>query len=480
MRRGFIFDTALCVNCQACNAACTLENGFQSGTRSIFTWNDHPLPLFRVINLSLACNHCEKPVCAEGCPAKAYTIESSGVVIHHADLCMGCGYCTWLCPYDAPSINQTLGYIEKCHMCSERAAEGVEPACVTACPTGALKITEQESFEPVGVAWFPDTGIRPSLIIKGADAPNTPLVFPADPLWEAEEDEDSFTDTAAKNNVVAAEKGLIAPDKNLIPADSGNIGPDKVITAPDKALKEWSLIAFSLLVISACTMLILYALTGAGRAIRMLPFLFMAAAMTFSIFHLGLPRRGWRAVINVISSPLSREIVAVAMLAILALLHWITPGLIPPVITGIIALLTLVAIDLVYFKADKATILRLHSGQAFFTSLCAVTWFLKPDTAFLIFSMLAAVSVVIRYRTAEKGRADSILYYFRALALPLVFMLIYSGNEVTNTAALVLFMAGLVADRILFYYDFTPVSIKTTIREHFNKEYETHHSDKSR
>ncbi|MBE0679907.1 MAG: 4Fe-4S binding protein, partial [Bacteroidales bacterium] len=121
MRRGFVFDAALCVSCKACNAACMLENGLQPGTRNIYTWNDSGLPLMAVVSLSLACNHCEKPSCAEGCPAKAYTIEGDGLVIHHADRCMGCGYCTWRCPYDAPKINQALGYIEKCHFCADRA-----------------------------------------------------------------------------------------------------------------------------------------------------------------------------------------------------------------------------------------------------------------------------------------------------------------------------------------------------------------------
>ncbi|MCK7530945.1 MAG: 4Fe-4S dicluster domain-containing protein [Marinilabiliales bacterium] len=139
MRRGFVFDAGLCVSCKACSAACILENGLQPGTREIFTWNDHALPLLGVMSLSLACNHCEEPSCAEGCPASAYTIDSDGVVIHHPDRCMGCGYCTWRCPYGAPKINEARGYIEKCHLCHERVAEGVEPACVTACPTGALK-----------------------------------------------------------------------------------------------------------------------------------------------------------------------------------------------------------------------------------------------------------------------------------------------------------------------------------------------------
>jgi len=437
MRKGFVFDASLCVSCQACNAACTLENGFQPGTRSIFTWNDSALPLLRVINLSLACNHCAKPACAEACPAKAYTIEASGAVIHHADRCMGCGYCTWQCPYDAPAINKTLGYIEKCHMCYARAAENVDPACVTACPTGALKIVEQQDFEPVGVAWFPETGIGPSIVIKGTDTLNAPLIIPAEPIEDEEE----------------GETLLSGHDTKWL-------------------LKEWSLIAFSLLVTAASAILIIYALNSAGGGVRAIPFILMTGAMAVSLVHLGVPRRSWRAVINIISSPLSREIAMVALLTILALLHWISPGLIPPVITGAIALITLISIDLVYFNADRTTALKLHSGQAFFSGIYAVSWFIEPRTIFLVFSMLAAVPVVIRYRTAEKGRAVSNLYYFRAMALPVVFMLIYPGSPVTDIAALVLFLAGIVADRVLSFNDFIPINIKNTISEHFINKYE--------
>ena len=138
MRKGFTFDAALCVSCKACSAACILENGLRPGTRTLFAWNEHALPLVGVINLSMACNHCAEPACASGCPALAYTVSPDGIVIHHADRCMGCGYCTWRCPYDAPKINPALGYIEKCHFCGDRTTQGVEPACITACPTGAL------------------------------------------------------------------------------------------------------------------------------------------------------------------------------------------------------------------------------------------------------------------------------------------------------------------------------------------------------
>jgi ferredoxin/DMSO reductase anchor subunit len=389
-----------------------------------------------VINLSMACNHCEKPACAERCPAGAYSIEDAGVVVHHAEKCMGCGYCTWQCPYDAPSINKSLGYIEKCHMCAARAAENVSPACITACPTGALKMTVQNEFETVSTGWFPDKGLGPSIIIKGAENHNRPVIFPEEADTE-EEDE------------------VFSPD-----ARTG------------KVQKEWSLVLFSILVIAASAMLIIYALTGTGGAGRVLPFLMMAGAMAVSMVHLGMPHRSWRAVINVLNSPLSREIIMVTTLTILAFLHWIKPGVIPPMVTAVVALMALISIDLVYFNSDRTTFLRLHSGQAFFTAICVVSWFMKTGTVFLLFSMLAAASVVIRYRTAEKSGIISNIYYFRALALPVVFMLLYPGSPLADLTAMILFMAGLIADRLLFYNDFNPVNIKETMKAGFKKEYE--------
>jgi len=437
MRKGFVFDASLCVSCQACNAACTLENGFQPGTRSIFTWNDSALPLLRVINLSLACNHCAKPACAEACPAKAYTIEASGAVIHHADrlkiLLLNNLQRPCRAGCDTRGIN-VLSSSRVTHVTFLNIPEGfIDCGCIVR----TLPCTVATPHTPVGVAWFPETGIGPSIVIKGTDTLNAPLIIPAEPIEDEEE----------------GETLLSGHDTKWL-------------------LKEWSLIAFSLLVTAASAILIIYALNSAGGGVRAIPFILMTGAMAVSLVHLGVPRRSWRAVINIISSPLSREIAMVALLTILALLHWISPGLIPPVITGAIALITLISIDLVYFNADRTTALKLHSGQAFFSGIYAVSWFIEPRTIFLVFSMLAAVSVVIRYRTAEKGRAVSNLYYFRAMALPVVFMLIYPGSPVTDIAALVLFLAGIVADRVLFFNDFIPINIKNTISEHFINKYE--------
>ena len=435
MRKGFIFDAALCVNCQACSAACMLENGLQHGVRRLYSWNESALPLLSVINLSMACNHCLDPSCARGCPAKAYTIEDNGVVLHHADRCMGCQYCTWRCPYDAPQVNPAQGYIEKCHFCADRATEGIEPACVTACPTGALKLAEMDGFEDVGVEWFPETGIGPSVVLNGADSCMKPVIAgDEDPEEEREED-------AVVQN------------------------------APDRLAKEWSLLLFSVLVIAAAAILIVRALTESPET-GMVPFLLMAGALVTSVAHLGVPLKAWRAVINIKSSPLSREIIMMLILALVTFLNWLIPGEIPALLLAVVGLIALVAIDMVYFAADKTVMLRLHTGQAFFSGIYAASWFIEPATLFIVFTMMAAVSVVTRYRSAERAGMTRYIYYFRAFSIPAVLLLTYPGTGLTDTAAMILCLSGVVADRALFFYDFNPVNMKDTLTEHFTDTYE--------
>jgi DMSO reductase anchor subunit len=353
---------------------------------------------------------------------------------------MGCGYCTWRCPYDAPRINLALGYIEKCHFCAQRSDEGVEPACVTACPTGALKMTESDKFADSLPAWFPDTGIKPSILIKNGEYGNLPYIIPAD-------------------------NELVDQDSEV---RSGDMTADPSATLK----KEWSLIAFSLLVITSSVMTGLRVLqdTVAGGVF---PFILMAGAMIVSVMHLGRPERSWRAVLNLIASPLSREVVITMLLTGVTLLNWLKPGFIPPFISAILSILALISIDLVYFAADRSLNLRLHTGQAFFTTLYAVSWFTEPRIVFIIFSMLAAVSVVQRFSSSESTGVTKVIYYFRAMTLPLVFILIYPGNPVTDMASVVFFIAGLLADRLLFYIDFNPPKIQNSIREHFSKVFET-------
>jgi len=133
MRRGFIYNQNKCVGCNACRVACVLENGWNVTPRMVYTFNNEINTGIPLVNLSLACNHCEEPVCLEGCPSNAYfRDETTGAIVINDNKCIGCKYCKWNCPFDAPKFDQGKKVIGKCNLCYTGLIEGRMPACTYA------------------------------------------------------------------------------------------------------------------------------------------------------------------------------------------------------------------------------------------------------------------------------------------------------------------------------------------------------------
>ena len=51
------------------------------------------------------------------------------------------------CPYDIPRKSEESRAIAKCTMCLDRVRDGLLPACVKACPTGAMNFGERRRME---------------------------------------------------------------------------------------------------------------------------------------------------------------------------------------------------------------------------------------------------------------------------------------------------------------------------------------------
>lgn len=154
---AFYFNQSACTGCKACQLACKDDNDLDEGilwrrvveiqgggwTQSGSAWIQN----LTVYHLSMACNHCEEPICEEVCPTQAITKRDDGIVLIDEDKCIGCGYCHWVCPYAAPQYQADKGKMTKCDFCYEYVDAGLEPACVAACPMRALEFGELSELQ---------------------------------------------------------------------------------------------------------------------------------------------------------------------------------------------------------------------------------------------------------------------------------------------------------------------------------------------
>jgi formate dehydrogenase iron-sulfur subunit len=74
-------------------------------------------------SISVACMHCSDAPCMAVCPVDCFYKTDEGVVLHDKDLCIGCGYCFYACPFGAPQFPQAgafglRGKMDKCTFCA--------------------------------------------------------------------------------------------------------------------------------------------------------------------------------------------------------------------------------------------------------------------------------------------------------------------------------------------------------------------------
>jgi Fe-S-cluster-containing dehydrogenase component len=104
-RMKFLCDAERCIECNGCVTACKQEHDIPWGVnrRRVVTINDG-VPGER--SISVACMHCSDAPCMAVCPVDCFYRTDDGVVLHDKDLCIGCGYCFYACPFGAPQFPQ--------------------------------------------------------------------------------------------------------------------------------------------------------------------------------------------------------------------------------------------------------------------------------------------------------------------------------------------------------------------------------------
>ncbi|HHP0461872.1 TPA: formate dehydrogenase FDH3 subunit beta [Vibrio harveyi] len=192
-RMKFLCDTKRCIECNGCVTACKNENddalewGIQR--RRVVTLNDGEPG---ENSISVACMHCTDAPCMAVCPADCFEHTEDGIVLHNKDLCIGCGYCLFACPFGAPQFPKQAsfgerGKMDKCTFCAggpntepgsleerekygaNRIAEGKLPMCASLCSTKALLAGDAEKVSDIFRQRVVERGAKNAGWIDGND-----------------------------------------------------------------------------------------------------------------------------------------------------------------------------------------------------------------------------------------------------------------------------------------------------------------------
>ncbi len=189
---AMVIDLNTCVGCNACMAACSMENQTPVWSNRWRTYvHDQEIGTGDDIHRRFfprLCNHCDNPPCMSVCPTGATIKKETGVVVVDEKLCMGCQACAMACPYGAryavtyDDVCQGQEFfgndyrrehpsMDKCSFCSHRVEKGLKPACVETC-VGSARLFGDLDNPDDPVTQLVASGIAQPLLPHIGTAPN--------------------------------------------------------------------------------------------------------------------------------------------------------------------------------------------------------------------------------------------------------------------------------------------------------------------
>lgn len=161
-----VVDLAKCDGCQECTRACADMHRVPPGQEWIRVYEMRDEATGLAYWLPRPCMQCDNPPCVKVCPVSATWKREDGIVMQDTSRCIGCRFCIAACPYQARGFNWVdppaapesvgepydpewnrvhfRGTTEKCIFCPALIRKGKLPACVAACPMGALYFGDRE------------------------------------------------------------------------------------------------------------------------------------------------------------------------------------------------------------------------------------------------------------------------------------------------------------------------------------------------
>jgi carbon-monoxide dehydrogenase iron sulfur subunit len=155
MKRIFC-EIERCLACRSCELACAAAHTPSKNLLKAIQEGEIPRPriyieaidekgaLYRVRAIAIQCRHCEEPACALACISGGIRKDDeTGNIIVNLEKCVGCWSCIMVCPIGAIKRSENRHQALKCDRCPDLET----PACMVACPTGALILREDAIFE---------------------------------------------------------------------------------------------------------------------------------------------------------------------------------------------------------------------------------------------------------------------------------------------------------------------------------------------
>ena len=163
MSYAFYIDTDRCTGCRGCQVACKQWHDLPAEeTENRGTFQNPPdlsFSTYKLVRMQEVeidgrlqwlflpdqCRHCIEPPCLETADDEQaiYKDEKTGAVIFTANTKnLDAAEIIESCPYNIPR-QAVDGTLAKCDMCNDRVTNGLLPACVQTCPTGAMNFVDR-------------------------------------------------------------------------------------------------------------------------------------------------------------------------------------------------------------------------------------------------------------------------------------------------------------------------------------------------
>lgn len=166
MANAIFIDTTVCTGCRGCQVACKQWHDLPAEmTRNRGSYENPPdlsFNTYKLVRMSEKvidgklkwlffpeqCRHCLEAPCLEaaGDETAIFRDDATGAIIYSANTKeLDAEEVISACPYNVPRKAKD-GTLAKCDMCHDRVKNGLTPACVKTCPSGAMHFGSHEQM----------------------------------------------------------------------------------------------------------------------------------------------------------------------------------------------------------------------------------------------------------------------------------------------------------------------------------------------